>query len=462
MDRPFAHRTLIALVLALVLVAVACSPTTDTTTSAPSSTTSTTEPATTETPSTSEPPATTRPLDTVPGTASDSLDPELVARMREEVAELVLVTEQVRGLPFLATPVVTILDEQDFADRVSTLFAEELDVAELAVDADYFALMGMLEPGTDLYALLIDLYTEQVGGFYDGETKELVVPAASDGFTSLQRITLVHELVHALTDQHFDFNDEWDLRFEEGNGDDAAAFQALVEGDATHAQLVHMEELSPAEALAAAVESLSIDTSVLDSVPAWLQADLVYPYQEGLTFTQHLVSEGGLAAVDRAYQEQPDTTEQVLDPVKYLRNEQPRELPPLTAELAGWDIHDEGSFGEWGLRLVFFETLPSGLVTQVGAGWGNDHYRVYANGDDVALALHYIGDAESDAEELADAFITHARNGMDAGSAVESGGGLLYDTNGIYVFIDRVEDELFFVASTDLAAGDDLRTQLGV
>ena len=45
---------------------------------------------------------------------------------------------------------------------------------------------------------------------------------------------------------------------------------------------------------------------------------------------------------------------------------------------------------------------------------------------------------------------------------MESGGGLLYDTNGIYVLIDRVEDELFFVASTDLAAGADLRMQLGV
>lgn len=465
MDRPFANRTVIALVFAVALLATACTPSSDTTTSNPSATTSTTE-VTTETPTTEAPtteaPVTTRPLDSVPGSASDSLDPGLVERMREELAELALVSEQVRGLPFLNAPEVTILDEQEFSDRVSALIAEELDPGEMAVDSRYLTLMGMLEPGTDLYTTLIDLYTEQVGGFYDGDTKELVVPAAADGFTTLQRITVVHEMVHALTDQHFDFNDEFERRFDEGNGDDAAAFQALIEGDATHSQLVYMEELSPAEALAAAVESLSLDTTVLDSVPAWLQADLLYPYQQGLTFNQHLVSEGGLAAVDRAYQQQPATTEQVLDAVKYLRDERPRELPPLTADLAGWDVHDEGSFGEWGLRLVFLETLPSGLTTQVAAGWGNDHYRVFSRGEDVALAMHYVGDAESDAEELADAFIAHARDGMGAGSAVESGGGLLYDTNGIYVFIDRIEDELFFIASTDLGAGEDLRTQLGV
>ena len=460
MDRSSAHRTLIALVLALALLVVACTPTSDTTTSTPPPSTSTTEPSTTEPPTTETPSATT--LGTIPGNASDSLDPALVARMREELAELALVTEQVRGLPFLTAPEVTILDEPEFADRVSTLIADELDEVELATDARYLTMLGLLEPGSDLYTLWIDLYTEQVGGFYDGETKELVVPAAADGFTSLQRITVVHELVHALSDQHFDFNDEFERRFDEGNGDDAAAFQALIEGDATHSQLVHMEELSPAEALAAAVESLSIDTTILDSVPAWMQADLFYPYQQGLNFTEHLVSEGGLAAVDRAYQQQPDTTEQVLDPVKYLRDERPRDLPALTASLAGWDVHDEGSFGEWGLRLLFTDTLSPGLVTQVGAGWGNDHYRVFALGDDVGLVMHYVGDAESDAEELADALIAHARDTMNAGAAVESEGGLLYDTNGIYVFIDRVEDELFFVASTDLTAGASLRTQLGL
>jgi hypothetical protein len=87
---------------------------------------------------------------------------------------------------------------------------------------------------------------------------------------------------------------------------------------------------------------------------------------------------------------------------------------------------------------------------------------IYSRGEDVAVVIHYIGDAERDAEELADGLIEHAGRAMGAGAAVESGGGLLYDQGDLYVFIDRVEDELFFIAATDKTAGADLRIQLGL
>ena len=41
---------------------------------------------------------------------------------------------------------------------------------------------------------------------------------------------------------------------------------------------------------------------------------------------------------------------------------------------------------------------------------------------------------------------------MAAGPAAESGGGLLYDQADIYVFLDRVDDQVFWIASTDKVA----------
>jgi hypothetical protein len=76
--------------------------------------------------------------------------------------------------------------------------------------------------------------------------------------------------------------------------------------------------------------------------------------------------------------------------------------------------------------------------------------------------MSYIGDAESDAEELANALIAHIGTSMAGGPAVESGGGLLYDQADIYVFLDRVDDQVFWIASTNKAAGADLRGQLGL
>jgi len=458
-------RLLLAVGLVLSLVAAACTSSAETTTTTtpdtdPSETTTTAPPD--SPPDDSSSTTATPPLTDVPGSASDSLDPASVERIRSELAELIVTTEAVRGLPFLETPTVTILDEQEFSDRVNTLISEELDPDETTIDQAYFSMMGMWDDQTDLYQFLIDLYTEQVAGFYDAETKEMVVPASTDGFTTLQEITVIHELTHALTDQHFDYNDEYELRFDEGTGDDAVAMSVLLEGDATYFQLIYMQELSAARALQAAMESLTIDTGSLDAAPQWLQDDLLFPYEQGLTFVQDVVSEGGIAAVDLAYGDLPDTTEQVLDPSKYLRSEGPRELAPLAVSLPGWEEHDRGSLGEWGLRLILTETLPSGAVTQAAAGWGNDDYRILTDGDEVALVLSYVGDSESDAEDLTNGLIAHTRAQMNVGESVEDGGGLLFDQGEVYVFIDRVEDEIFYIAATDAAAGADLRTQLGL
>lgn len=454
MGRPAVSNLLRASIVALALAVAACTGGGDATSTTAGGDGTTSTSAGSQTTTTVVDPT------TIPGTASDSLSPEVVALMRGELGELMATTEQLRGLPFLTTPTVAILDEAEFSARVSSLIAEDLVEEEVAVDARMFALLGMLDPGMDLHQFLIDLYTEQVAGFYDGEAKELVVPASPDGFTPLQKITVVHELVHALTDQHFEFNAEYELRNDVGSGDDASALLALVEGDATYFQLIYLQELSPLEAVQAATEALGIDTAILDAAPDWLAADLTFPYDHGLSFVEALVADGGIAGVDGGYLQSPATTEQVLDPAKYLGGEGPIDLPDLDVSLAGWDVHDEGTWGEWGLRLLFMETLDPGLNTQTAAGWGNDRYTVFSRGDDVALAMHYVGDTEQDAEEIADALIDLARGPMGADSGVESGGGLLFSAP--YVFIDRVEDEVFFVTSTDTAAGADLRTQLGL
>ena len=412
--------------------------------------------------------STTAPVETtttnleVAVTASDSLDPFVVERIQRDLADLMVEAEQARGLAYLSAPTVVILDETEFNARVAETIAEDLDEDELAIDSRYFALLGMLPEGTDLYGLFIDLFAEQALGFYDGDEGELVVPAAPDGFTPLQRIAVVHELVHALTDQYFDLNEDYAALIDEGNGDDTSASLAVLEGDAQRAAFVYLESLSPFDAIQAATEALAIDTTVFDSTPAWIQDDLLFPYRQGLTFTDSVLGAGGLAGIDETYIDPPTTTEQILDYDKFVAGEGPLDLPPAATELSGWDIHDEGSFGEWGLRLILGESLLPGEATQAAAGWGNDRYIVYARGDDVAVVLHYIGDAERDAEELADAFFAHIGTSMNAGAPAESGGGLLYDQGSDYVFLDRVDDQVFLIASTDKSAGADLRAQLGL
>lgn len=398
----------------------------------------------------------------IPGTHSASISEELDAEMRAEIGVLILATEESRALPFLEMPTVTILDQTEFASRVADEVAKDVGSVGLASNQKLYELMGMIDSGTDLRQLLIDLYAEQVLGFYDGVTREVVVPAAVDGFTTFQRVTIVHELVHALTDQHFDFHPEYERRLAEGNSDDAAALLAAVEGDATYQQFLHLQNLDPAEAAQAAMEALSFDTTILDAAPTWVGLDLAFPYEQGLVFIGQIIAESGLKGVDKMYQDLPTTTEQILNPRKYLRREEPKHLEPVSVTLPDWEIGEDRSWGEWGVRMILTDTVTPGKVTQAADGWGNDSFRTLVKGDDIAMAWEYVAETAQDAEDLVNALIEHARTRMGATSSQNSGGGLLLEGSGVYVFIDRDDAGFVFIASTDKSAVSSLRTQMGV
>lgn len=449
-----------ALLVAIALLVTACddgASESTTTTTTGTSTTGTEATTTTEAPITSIAP------DAVPGTNSPSIPEDVAAGMRAQIGEIILDVEEARALPFLEVPTVTILDEAEFTQRVNTQFGEDIADEDLAGQQRMFTLLGMLDEDVDLEALLTDLLTEQVAGFYDPEAAEMVVPVSIDGITPLQEVVIAHELVHALTDQHFDFNDEYEARVDAGTGDDATGMLSLIEGDATYQQLLYLESMGPTDAAEAALEILGQDTSQLDAAPAWIQRDLAFPYEQGFVFTSFLVGQDGLAGLDDAYQDPPTTSEQILDPNKYLRGEGPADLAPLAVTLDGWELSEERTLGEWGIRLLLLETLSPGDLAQAAAGWGNDTYRFFTRGeDDAAFVWSYLGESVEDAEDLANALIALARGPMGASGGVESGGGLLFGEGSPTVFIDRIDDAIYLIAATDSAAVDEARAQLGI
>jgi len=437
--------------LALALLAAACDTGGATETSVVISSESTTPVETTTT-------TTTQPEEEDSGpivTAGPGVPDEVVEQLSVQIADLVNVTEQVRGLPFLAQPVVAILSPEELEARVRADIAEEIDSESLAVDSRLLKLMGLLEPGDDLETMLIDLYGEQVAGFYDGDTQEMVVGGEASELTPYTKSVVVHELVHALTDQHFLFNDDYEAMWDDERYEEASAFQALIEGDATYFQFIYMQELPLAEQLALATEALQLyEDSSTDSVPDWILNDLSFPYESGQVFVESLVSSGGIAAVDQAYTDRPISTEVIMHPSRYAAGEGVLPVPPLEIELDGYEIHETSSYGEWGFRVLLDGSAAPGVSAQAANGWGGDAYQVLYDSDDVVFALSYKGDTEEDAFELADALITYAGETLAMGEGFGDGGGITFQPeDGRYAHLDRIGDGFVFVLSTNAAAG---------
>lgn len=423
--------------LCVAVLLAACAPSASTTSTSIGTASTSTSTSTTVEPSTS----TTLP----PGTE------ELPEELRAEVARLIDLTEELRGLQFVSQPKITVVTDEELAERVRSQIEE--DYVDVDVDEALYKLLGLVDPGFDLRQTVSDLYGEQVAGYYDGETEELVVPARDNQFTILQEVTLVHELTHALTDQVLDFHVQFTALHDQEQFDAASAFQALIEGDASLTEILFVQQMSPGDQARFLEEAFAIDTSLPASVPQFIRDSLVFPYQAGFGFVAGLHEAGGFASVDEVYGNPPVSTEQVLDPSTYPDDE-PRMVEAPANLLEGYTLEYGSTWGELGFRLMFDQEL--GGDDDAAEGWGGDAYDVYFNATDVAMILVFQGDGEDDAEELHAALSEYVVDAMDTGDRVPDGGGSVFAGND-YAFLSLRGDQVAWVIASDPVVGATMR-----
>jgi hypothetical protein len=378
---------------------------------------------------------------------------DLPPSLQEELIELIGKTQELRDLPFLEPPKVDVVTPEELAADIMQQFEEDLDTVE--VDEALYKVLGMLEEDDDLLTLYQTLYGESVVGYYDGEIQNLVVTSTSDTFTPLEESTIVHELTHALTDQHFQLHDVMTTLDDEQRWDEYSGMQALVEGDAVLSELHYVQQLSVEDQADYLTEAMNVDTSVMETVPDFIAESLVFPYDSGLEFVMHLFNGGGYGAIDDAYSAPPESTEQVFDPSGYLV-EHPLPVEVGANDLTGYELTYQSNWGELGFQLVFDQIIGGhAIATQ---GWGGDSYAVYYNATsgDVLMTLEYEGDTTSDAEEMEEALRQSIEMGMDVSPHEELEEGEVDRepyVGGDYAYVARSDDRLLWIVATDPDVG---------
>jgi hypothetical protein len=331
------------------------------------------------------------PVDTTVPTVTPPGD-EMPAELAAEVERLVAITEDLRELEFLEPPVVTVLTGDELADRVRADLAEDLD--DIATSERVYRLLGLIGPELDLAELYQDLYGEQVAGFYDGDAGELVVPVGTTSFSLAQQSTMVHELTHALTDQHFGMWDSYQALVDGERFDEATALLAMIEGDATLTEVLFYETLDEDDQADLLDEQLRVDRGVFDRAPLFVRNGLVFPYEAGVSFVLDRFLDGGLAAVDGIYDRPPLSTEAVME----ISMEAPLPIEQAILAPTGYEVDSNGSWGALSWKLMFDQVI--GGDPKAVDGWGGDRAIVYTDGVDVMMTIEYQGDAPADAEEL--------------------------------------------------------------
>ncbi|MFW6201223.1 MAG: DUF6782 family putative metallopeptidase [Gemmatimonadota bacterium] len=323
---------------------------------------------------------------------------------------------------------------------------DELSAREVAGMEAAYKEFGLLPDTLDLRSLLLELYSEQVVGYYDPETEALYVREEVEA-GALEPV-LAHELVHAIQDQHTDL----DALIAPERGNDArAAAQAAIEGHATIAMVAFMAERqsgSPVDPTALpdlgaqlrpALEAQNADFPVFASAPRLIRETMLFSYLGGASFVQALwrgtaaaANATGPAASSSSDAAPPVplgdllplSTEQVLHPHERFLD---RRDPPtrIRLEEAGGEAGAEAgagapgeatrAYGSW--RVVYengLGELETAILLEVhgedpadslAAGWDGDRYRVWESDEAVRLIEWFsVWDTGAAADRFADAY----------------------------------------------------------
>jgi len=203
-----------------------------------------------------------------------------------------------------------------------------------------------------------------------------------------------HELTHIIQGRYFHAP-------ERRSHDGKQAWSALIEGDAglTAKEYIEAQEDPPTSMLKASFSYTYASEKTDPLTEIWL-----FPYQYGENFVKALYAKGGWERVNQAYEDPPQTTEQIMHPEKYLEGEWYAEVeaPPLNA--SGWTSAKTDRLGEH-LILVMLEThLPTDESAEAAEGWNGDNLTFYEKENDYTFTWKILWDTEEDTVQFSGTF----------------------------------------------------------
>ena len=305
--------------------------------------------------------------------------------------------ERVTGLHFKSPPRSALRSREQVRDYLIRKLDEELPTPRMQGLQTAYRLFGLLPDTLALRSLLLDLYTEQVAGYYDPDSATLFGVEGADP-TQL-RLVLAHELVHALQGQYLPLDS---ILHATANNDRLTAAQAVLEGQAT---LASIDVLAPNQDVSSSPEFWDLYREQVreqqSSMPVYAKAPLIvrealiFPYLAGAEF-MHWWKESGRDSFPYGPR-MPVSTEQVLFPDRYARGDAPVTLvfPPDTG------IVYEDVLGEGEIRVLMSQLAGSSEVRTRGPiGWGGDRYRVSATPAGPALVWYVVWDDPRSADRF--------------------------------------------------------------
>jgi hypothetical protein len=385
----------------------------------------------------------------------------------------------VRGLPLKHPIPYDVVDRDELRRRLLAEAAKDKSAAETAAEGFAFERWGLIPPGIDYQAMLIDLLTEQIAGYYDSDTKKLTLSESAGDNPDWAEMVLAHELDHGIQDQSFDLHTFEDLP--DAESDAGMARHALVEGDGIAVMLevvvgrrVKHFNWSAPEIAAAFTKDMSAtgggdkDSEKIDRAPLAIRESMIFPYRAGFSFVAAVYRHHSWKAIDAVFARPPKSTAQILHPERYLAGDEPVAVAlAAPAALPGFAIEHTSVWGELGFGLwLRSHGVDQAAAEQAAAGWSGDRAIVLARPSD-HRAAQAVGIARSEWVSEADAIEAAEAAGKAladsvVGATIERSPTRmrLFGVDGKISWLERRASSLVIVVGAPAWAADALATEL--
>ncbi len=325
----------------------------------------------------------------------------------QQVDEMVMTLSEITGWQIREKVPSEMLTNDKFRHMVENGVKKQSNQKDVRAEELTLKMFGFVPQDFNLQQEAVDLVSEQAAAFYDYKKKRLfVLSSTPEGME--RQVALVHELAHALADQHHHLG----RYLTRGSPDDDAstAREAVMEGQATWLSWAYVNKHNggKGEVPAPVIDELTRSTGaegsefpVFSNAPLYVRESLVFPYDEGLRFQDAVFRKLGRQSFDQLFTHPPLSTQQILHPEAYFENKKPTEPePPSAAETFGKDARHfrdlvDGSLGEFDHSVLFRQYIGEKEGREAASHWRGGSYRLYENKREKYPVLSYVSEWDS-------------------------------------------------------------------
>ena len=314
--------------------------------------------------------------------------------------------ETIRGLSFDGDVTIEVLTREEYQETTN----QRVDETQRTWENLRWQALFIIGDDRDAVEVVDAAFATGVQGFYSPSENRVVV-VSDDEQATVNKGTLIHELVHALQDQQFGLGSDAQTT------DGELAYDGLLEGEAELIPERYFDRCTGIwHCLIPETEPGETD------VPIGVQRVLLAPYTEGPKFIDAIYDRGGWDAVNALYNATPQTGSEILHPERYPTAPANITVPDRSTD--DWERLSQPQTDRLGEIAVHAMFAHNGITAtpyrdSYSNGWAGDEFVPYRTDDEFGYVWKTVWESHSDAEQFEFAY----RELLSAHGAVSRGDG---------------------------------------